>query len=564
MFQFLQNHTKKMLIVFCVPIILSFVLYFNIGTLSDQSNPAVAEMFGKPVSLLDFQKAYQAIVKEEEGLRYEVPAKTLIPYMKHEDQAFFRLMLLKKAKDLNIQISDKELQEELVKTFAGLQGKDKPFDVKWYENFILSNLRISPIEFEAMMRDSISIQKLQEAIQVGVTLSDSEAEEFYKEENARIEFSYAELTNEILEKKVLITDPALEIFYNQNPDVFAIPEEVKLQYLYSKNERFKDKVSVSDQEIQKYYDEHRDTFKLAPEQNFEGPITEQQALGFKPLDAVKEEIKKTITQEKCHVEANTYFENLYRQMSEKKSFDEVAKTSLSDGVAGAEKVLNTDFFQSEMAPEEFGYPESQQVRDAMALAVGDFCGPYEHQDGFLIFKVVDKKESKLPGSWKEVRETVEKEYRIREAPALALKEIEALRQKVLGLVPKKTFEEALKENGITAKNSGSISKRTRFMPGIGSNPAILEKVFALKEDEISEVIPLNKVADTNSSGGYNSQGVGGFLFAQVTKRVPAEMTQYGLEHESFKKYALHSKKMKIFVQWLQSVQKEANIKKLEK
>jgi peptidyl-prolyl cis-trans isomerase D len=538
MFQFLQNHTKKILMVICIPIILSFVLYFNVGTLqnNEDNNPVIAEMFGTPVSFLDFQKAYQAVVKQEEALRYGVPMKSLNPYMKQEEQAFFRLMLLKKVKDLNVLVNDQELQEELVKTFTNLPGKDQTFNVQWYEDFIVSNLRITPGEFEAMMRDSIAIEKLAENIQAGVTLSDSEAERLYQEENTGVEFSYAELTSNAFENQVLIDEKGLEDFYNQNPEQFAIPTEVKLQYIYSKNERFKDKINVSDQDIQKYYAENQDTFKATPEKNAEGPV------GIQSLDAVKEDINKIITQEKCHAAAEAHFENLYRQMSEKNNFDAVVKENL-------ETVIATDFFQSERVPPGFGGPSSQQVRDALALTIDDFCGPYEYLDGFLIFKIADKKESKLPGSWKEVREVVEQQYRVKEAPALALKEAEMLRQKVLGVVPRKTFEEVLKENGITANHSGSITKRSQFVPGIGYCPAILEKVFALKEDEISELLPLN-------------QGKG-FIFAQITKRIPAEMSHYTFERESFKNQMLHSKKMKIFVEWLQTVQKEANLKRIK-
>ncbi|MBN2145269.1 MAG: peptidyl-prolyl cis-trans isomerase, partial [Candidatus Aureabacteria bacterium] len=408
-----------------------------------------------------------------------------------------------------------------------------------YEAFVTQHLRIPLNQFEHMARESLSIQKLADEIEKNVTISSAEAEAFFREEENKIEFVYAKVESRLFENKVEVSDDKLEEYFKNHSDDFQIPEQVRLNtVLILKDSIQKDQV-VSEEEMRAYYEENRESFTESKPAEKSGEVKENDTTpSYKSFESVKEEIRKRLTGIKTEEAGENVSDALYRQMVEKNNFADVAK-------GNSLEIKQTEWFSRPNPPQEIGGASSQQVRDAFDLTVKDFCGPYRVNNGWLILEVDAKEPSRSPSDWKEVRHLVEEAYRKTQAPLLAEKEAEILRQKVLAH-SEKNFEQAVNLLGGVCGVSGLVSMKSGYIAGLGSHKEVLEKAFKLKENEFSEIIPVDNRAK--------------FIFCQVVKRVSPDMEKFQKNKDKVRERALEEKRQKELYQWMNTVRKEAAVK----
>lgn len=153
----LRKHTK--LIIWTV--VASFALFgvVSFGTSLGQDKTRFAgKAFGKPVTYQEFNRFYKAaqiFSYSEEG--EAAPDADLIHH-----KAWQNLIYARAAKSRNIKVSDQEVVTDLTRLLKA-QGFENPV-ASVYERWVQSNFRIQPKEFEEMLRDTLRIQKLVQAV----------------------------------------------------------------------------------------------------------------------------------------------------------------------------------------------------------------------------------------------------------------------------------------------------------------------------------------------------------------------------------------------------------------
>ncbi|MBN2144297.1 MAG: SurA N-terminal domain-containing protein, partial [Candidatus Aureabacteria bacterium] len=125
MYHFFQAHMKKIFWALLFLIIPPFCFFGNFSMGSREK--VVGEMYGKPVKENQFQRAYNA-VSLEALLRYGENYHKFLKFLNLDQQAWDRMILLKKAKDMDIEVSDSELRNYLVKLFSVPGEKGPVFD----------------------------------------------------------------------------------------------------------------------------------------------------------------------------------------------------------------------------------------------------------------------------------------------------------------------------------------------------------------------------------------------------------------------------------------------------
>lgn len=547
MFQFLQSHLKKIFVVLLFFIIPSFSFYF-IGNTTGGSTDVVGIMFGKKVKEADFQNAYRA-VSFDAAMKYGSYFKQFAPFLGLEQQTWNRLILLKKSKDKKIKVSVDELKNELISIYKSISG-NKEFDAVEYEKIISQNLRMSIAVFEGMIKENLRIKKLRDEIVKDVKVNDEEVDKFYKEENNKLQFSFIKIESKNYEKDVVIDDAKLKEFFDKDKKRFTIPDKIKLNYVYLSKDDFKSKVTVTDEDCKAYYEDNKDEFKIVEEskeqkapavdaESKEPSDDEALVEKFKEFDTVKEQIKTNLLEEKVNMEGEGFFDSIYREMIEKNDFTSVVN-------AHTLAIKTTPAFDKNSPSEDIGNPSSPQIKDAFELAVNDFCGPYEYKNGWLILQVTEKMDSKIPDTIDEVRSVVEGAYRTENAPPLAENKANEFKQKILALLDKKAFEEAVSELGLKSEVSGILNVKEVTVQGLGNEPGIVKKAFELKDDEVSNVLQ-------TSQGNL-------FVVIQVSKREAPDMSIFSGKKEEYTKKTLEDKQRNFYTQWLENAREEADIK----
>lgn len=176
-----RKHTK--LVIWTV--VASFALFgvVSFGTsLSQEESRYAGKVFGKPVTFQEFNRFYKAsqiFSYSEDG--ESPPDPDLIHHKTWQNLIYSRA-----AKKQNIKVSDDEVRTDLTRLLKA-QGFDTPIP-SIYEKWVERNFRISPKEFEEMLRDTLRVQKLvQLAANMPVEMpTDEEVKRIYVYDNTTL------------------------------------------------------------------------------------------------------------------------------------------------------------------------------------------------------------------------------------------------------------------------------------------------------------------------------------------------------------------------------------------
>jgi peptidyl-prolyl cis-trans isomerase D len=137
-----------------------------------------------------------------------------------------------------------------------------------YTAFITGRFNMSVPEFEQEIQQLIIINRLRSLITAGVTVSDADVREAYRQQNIKIKFDYAVISADDLRKTINPSDSDLEAFFKKNAARYAsaVPEQRKITYFaFTSNELPGKTPQPTQQEIQQYFNAHQSEYTF-PEQ----------------------------------------------------------------------------------------------------------------------------------------------------------------------------------------------------------------------------------------------------------------------------------------------------------
>ena len=134
-----------------------------------------------------------------------------------------------------------------------------------YAEFVSQQFNMPVEKFEDEVRKEIESNRLQALITGGVTVSDQEVRDSYRQQGTKIKFDYAVLSSDDLQKQINPTDAELEAFFKQNASRYAnaVPEARKIQYIaFTDSNLPQGAPQVTDAEIQQYYNQHLKDYQV--------------------------------------------------------------------------------------------------------------------------------------------------------------------------------------------------------------------------------------------------------------------------------------------------------------
>jgi len=466
MLDFVRNKQKSIIIKLAFAIIiLSFVIGYAMlstpgGPGGDDPTAEAAMVNSTSISYSDFQSTYSNLYQLYQNIYQDQFTPALEKQLKLAEKSINslidQLLLRNEAERLQIEVTGKELVESIAQIPAfqenGVFNKERYLQVLAYQ-------RMNSDEFEALQRNELIVNKVREQLQSGVTVTDAEVDEEFRNNNQKINLNFVSLTSASFEKKVKVTDKALEAYFAEQQETFRTPEMVALRYLQFEPQRYLEEVTFDDSELEKYYRRHLDQFEII-----------EKVKASHILIKVDEG-----TDEKIRAEKRTFAEKLREEAKAGKDFAELARVN-SDDKASAVKGGNLGYFTRGSMVKPF-------EDAAFNMNPGDISELVETTFGYHIIKVEEYTE---PGvlSMEAALDEVKQGLRAEKAKKLAFeKAMDAYN------INRKTgdLETAAKSNELGLKETGPFA-RDGYIDGIGRNEEIINAALLLEENNLAKPV----------------------------------------------------------------------------
>ncbi|WP_163922268.1 peptidylprolyl isomerase [Photobacterium sp. Alg240-V54] len=250
-------------------IILSFV-FAGVGSYLASGNEQVAaKINGKEISQRQFEQVYQ---NERNRMQQRMGDyfSTLMSdpaYVKQFRQSVLDRMvndelIQQRADKLGLSVSDAQVKQEILAMPAF--AVDGVFNNEQY-NMALRRAGFTPDQFAETIRKDMLRQQFLSALQGSDFVLSDEADELRKLESQQRVVRTLTLNLADFTKKVKVTEQEAQDFYDQNPNLFTRPAQIKVSYIELSGKGLTKDINISEQAAETYYKDNQTKFSSAEE-----------------------------------------------------------------------------------------------------------------------------------------------------------------------------------------------------------------------------------------------------------------------------------------------------------
>lgn len=473
MLEFIRAHkrlTQILLLLFIIPSF-AFVGLEGYSRFGTDSN-VVAKVAGYSITKEELEAAQrQQMDRFREMLGTQFDQKMLdTPEMRQSvlDKLIAQRALLGELSSKNLSVSDQAVQQAIL-SMPGLTTADGKFDNERYKS-LLAAQGLTPTGYEASLRQDLALQQLNNAIQSSAFASKAVVARLsgiaaQQREIQQLDFKPADFIS-----KVNVTDEMLRSYYKANSAQYAIPEQLKIEYVILNNAAVASQVSITDADIKAYY-----------EQNAKRYTVDEQRRASHILIAVKKDSAPADV-----AAAKAKAENLLIQLRKNPAeFAKLAKENSQDP-GSAERGGDLDFFSHGMMVKPFEDAAYKLKQDEISdIVQSDF--------GFHIIKVTAIKPASvksLEEAKAEITAEITKQLAAKKYAEMAEVFSNTIYEQADSLKP---VADKLKLTVETASNVTRESVGTAAGNAVLNNPKFLQALFsdeAIKRKHNTEAVEI--------------------------------------------------------------------------
>lgn len=263
MFDFVQERKRLVQIVLLL-VILPFAFFGVDSYNKSKQSSALATVDGVEVSAQEFEnglRQQQDRMRQMMGANFD-PAMFNTPEIKKVvlDGLVGQKLMIAHAKSAGLTVTDDQIAQ-LIGGIEVFQEQGK-FDKKRYQT-VLSSKNLSPLMFEAQVRDDLLSQQLREAYTQNGFIANSTAENITRLLAQQRVVSVASISFQNFMAQTKVDDAAIKQYYTRNTKEFEVPEQARVEFVKFSVANLMDKIEIAAAEVQKYYGEHAKEFEVA-------------------------------------------------------------------------------------------------------------------------------------------------------------------------------------------------------------------------------------------------------------------------------------------------------------
>lgn len=461
-----QSFIVKAILVFLA---LTFAL-FGIGSyVTNQPDPAVAIVNGEEIAQAQFDREVENERNRQQqqlGDFYATLSADPAFNQRLRQQVLDRLidqkLVEQYAQDRGLRVSNEQVKTA-IREFPAFQVAGQ-FDNQTYR-MVLAQNGFSVDGFAELMRsDMARTQLLESILETDFVLAD-EVQQVQALVNQSRSGGYREIALADYLETVEITDADIETWYQQNRDRFAVPEQVRVEFVALEAGAIAEAIEIDENLVREWYESNRSQYETASRTRFSHILIEA---------------------EDGNADARAEAEALLAEINNGADFAEVAKAN-SDDVFSGEQGGDLDFIEAGTMDPDF---------EAAAFAlenVGDVSDVVETSFGFHIIKLTDREEGSVT-PFEEVRDEIVNDLR-EERVKQRYYELQQGVAEASFEMPD-TLQPAVEGTQLTVRTSDWFNRDTA--PSALNHPAVLQQVF--ENDFIAEGLnsDLIETSDTES------------------------------------------------------------------
>lgn len=465
-FKRMERTRNFVLLLFSIVMVVSLIAFYSPtsdiqGSLSLDED-TIADVAGETITVAEVARQQESL---SQGGR-AFPAKLLLDGMIRE-----RIVRLEAAR-LGLTATDAEVAEKIREQLKTEDGT--PIDVQTYEQNVSGQFG-SVGNYEQMIRDQISAEKLQAFLTNGVTVSEEEVLNDYKRSNTKFALKYVMLTTSDLAQTIKPTDEELRAYFEKNKKNYyiGVPQK-KIRYVFLNNSKIGEKLDIAEADLKKAYSEIPEDKKFAGVQG-------QQIV----LRVAKPEFDKDVLQKANQIVQNARAKNEGKISGE--AFGELAKGESEDA-----KTSQIGGKIPGLVRENPSNPTDPYQR-LLTMQPGEITDPINYKDNYYILR----RGEAVPKTFEDAKKELEVSLRNRRAytaaAELAQKIVDDLKQ------TKDVRTTAAKFASQVNMSVDEMIRETEFIkPGddvdkIGVSDQFEQGIAALeKPNDVGDKIPIDK------------------------------------------------------------------------
>ena len=352
---------------------------------------------------------------------------------------------------------DDGLVSEMIQRTPDFQVDGK-FDMEAYRNLLAAN-GYEPAQFERAQRQELRRNQLERAIRGSAVLTPAAYRRFLNLAGEQRLVRMATLDPEAVNEEIEITDEMIQLFYDNNPSMYQLPESVDVAYVEIRRSDVAQSVTVTEDELRERYEFNQDRYQQDEQRQARHIL-----ILFGDDEAAAEEEATAL---RARVDAGEPFEDLARQYSDD------TLTAEQGGDLGA-------LTESQLPPDIAGA--------VFTMDEGDIEGPIKSDFGFHVVRL-DKILEPGPMPLAQVRAELMAELQDEKAESL-FRDLE------------RKLSDALFDAGDIETLAAAVGAEVQTVAGftreggepLGSEPVIIDTVFdelLLEGGQLSEIIEID-------------------------------------------------------------------------
>jgi peptidyl-prolyl cis-trans isomerase D len=405
-----------------------------------QQRSGLPTIKGKPVNFAEFQNMRNSILAQMAMEKGRQPVRSATFEDDLNIEAVKRLLLLRKARELGIRVSDEEVVRQIQSLPIMVNEQTKQFDPGNYQRYmiLLNNLDISETMFEEVVRQQIVLGHLRSLIASVMEIPPAELQLSYNLLQEQTKIDYVEMLAASHKDTSNVTDEDARTYYGLNQEKLRTPAMVKVQYVYFPISDARKSVTLGDDDISAYYERNKSKYVDASGQP-------------KPLTNVVDELKQDLLDLRAERLADDRATALTVKLVPQTGAPNPDFSKLAADVGLT--VKETDFFDVRTPVEGV---DAGLAFNQMAFSLGPdvpFSDPVHGKDGYYVLAYVAGKPSEIP-AFEEVKSKVIDQIHRQRAYEATIKQGRELDARVKTAVAAgKDFTDTCTSLGLTVKTS---------------------------------------------------------------------------------------------------------------
>lgn len=218
-----------------------------------------------------------------------------------EDMSWRRALALKKAESLGLRVSNLEVVTHIEQDpMFSAEGR---FQKRFYDQFadvFLRQVGVSRRQYDDYVRDEIMLEKLMRVLAVSTWIAPRELEQHLR---TYTDLFTVQTVRFSPEPPTPVAEPDLaeiEAFFAEDPELFALPERVRVAYVSFMAEDYVEGLEVDEEDVENYYADHLAEFRRAKDEKEEDDRDQNGAPewedAYLPFEDVADDIRDRLRQ----------------------------------------------------------------------------------------------------------------------------------------------------------------------------------------------------------------------------------------------------------------------------